>query len=352
MTSYTEQVKGKMLVVGIICAIAFAIAALFTTQTPAFAATSPSDGHQLTASLLTQQSSEMQTSATRANNARESLVDIYVNSSYSNYDITGDGKADTIKVKTLGTMAPGTYSGQPTHYEGLAVYVNGKKALKLNKKAFNTSNDGYTLQLATLKNGKVFLYVRSKWYNQLDATNRLYRYKGGKLVLAKDLIKIADTRDGLKSDGTVARSYGLRGPNGITVSGNRIIANGMLANSLVGSGSFDINLLYKKGKLVLSPRTSTLDIGSYTYPSTQTLKAKGSIAAYKSATGSKKAFTIKKGQKVTVKKISIRNKDPRVQVKVGKKTGWLKLVRDVGTLWSYSASGGGHKYFENVMAVG
>ena len=354
MTSYAKPVKGKMLVVGLICASAFAIAALFATQAPAFAATAPNDGHQLTASALTQQSSEMQTFATRASNGRESLVDIYVNSSYSNYDITGDGKADTIKVKTLGTMAPGTYSGQPTHYDGLAIYVNGREALKLTKKAFNTSHDGYALQLATLNNGKVFLYVRSKWYNQLDTTNRLYRYKSGKLVLAKDLIKIADSRDGLKSDGTIARSYGLRGPNGITVSGNRIVAKGMLANSLVGSGAFDINLLYKKGKLILSPRTSSLDISSYTHPSTQTLTAKRSIAAYKSTTGSKKAFTIKKGQKVTIKKISIRNKNPRVQVKVGKKTGWIKLIRDVSGLWSYNSSTHrfGQKYFENMMPVG
>ena len=287
-------------------------------------------------------------SSRAAYNDYAGTIDLYVNNTYANYDITGDGKADKIRLKTLGTI---TTPGWPSGEEGLAVYVNGKKALTLSKKAFSTANDGYVLQLATLKNGKVFFYVRSKWHNQLDTTNRLYRYKGGKLVLAKDLIKIADSRDGLKNGGTVARSYGLRGPNGIAVSGNKIVAKGMLANSLVVSGSFDIKLAYSKGTLVLSPRITKLELGFYG-ETAKPLVAKRSITVYKSATGSKKAFAIKKGQKVTVKKISLRNKDPRVQVKVGKKTGWIKLVRDVSTIWSYSTTGGGHKYFENVMAVG
>ncbi|MCI5590480.1 MAG: hypothetical protein MR394_08420, partial [Coprococcus comes] len=56
-----------------------------------------------------------------------------------------------------------------------------------------------------------------------------------------------------------------------------------------------------------------------------TFTAAQKIQTYKSAGSSKKAFVIKKNSKFAVKKLAIVKKNIYVQVKVGSKTGWIKL---------------------------
>ena len=56
---------------------------------------------------------------------------------------------------------------------------------------------------------------------------------------------------------------------------------------------------------------------------------KKKLTFYKSATSSKKAFTVKKGKKVTLKKIYImKSWQCALQFKYGSKTGWLKNTLD------------------------
>ena len=96
------------------------------------------------------------------------------------YDVTGDKKADKVKFVISGVS--GGYS------KAMKVYINGKKQLKL------TDNGGTgehaTVQLATLKNGISFLYVKYTGNNG-DGTYAVYQYKKGHLKKVLDENRVA-----------------------------------------------------------------------------------------------------------------------------------------------------------------
>lgn len=282
-----------------------------------------------------------------ATNTSPGLTRLYMGRTYTSYDITGDGKADTIECSWIGKVKPSKESSY-TYNAGLVLRVNGAQALTIGKDKFKSQSDGYQLSLITLQNGRKYLYVSGEYVNLLDYVDNVYEYRNGSLKVAFNLFKLMDS----KAKKAYA-SYGLRSPRVSGVSGNTIQLTCTMTQCMIGVAHFKTGLKYKGGKLVVSPKTAKLDM-VYSTTSVHSLKALKSIQVYKKKTGSKKAFKIKKGQKVVPKKLFLKNRSARILVKVGKRTGWIKFNK-AGMKVSYYAKNGAYgwknKYFDNICAV-
>ncbi|MDE6627379.1 MAG: hypothetical protein K2K56_13575 [Lachnospiraceae bacterium] len=73
------------------------------------------------------------------------------------------------------------------------------------------------------------------------------------------------------------------------------------------------------------------------------------ITFYKTPGGKKKAFTIKRGKKVTLKYMSLTPKYMYAGFKYGKKIGWLRIDRDYGKVYKWDKKKNKSRgYFKNV----
>ena len=97
------------------------------------------------------------------------IVRLKPGKTYTKYDITGDKKKDKIKI-TLGKRDESDF------IKRITVSVNGKKIVKKGIGSFY-----YKTSLVTLKNGKVYLWVKSSSEDADDTWGCLYQYRKGKL---------------------------------------------------------------------------------------------------------------------------------------------------------------------------
>lgn len=95
---------------------------------------------------------------------------------YTSYDATGDGIPDKITIVTH------SYEKDAVVKDGLKIYVNDKVAYQIKNEEFFS----VTLELCTLQNGKVYiyLYVGSEDYNAPACG--MFQYKNGNLVKVLD----------------------------------------------------------------------------------------------------------------------------------------------------------------------
>ena len=100
--------------------------------------------------------------AQTAQNVLDETIEVGSSKTFKQYDVTGDGKADTLKIKAT--------------KKSVEVYVNGKKTYTKKTKTF----EDVMVSLYTLKGKKPMLALNSDWYSQLFST--LLQYKSGKFV--------------------------------------------------------------------------------------------------------------------------------------------------------------------------
>lgn len=243
----------------------------------------------------------------------------------SDYDVTNDGKKDKVKIVLSGTNRD--------WYESLAIYVNGKKALSSKLGAFDCK-----IQLITLKNNKKFLYVESVENNQ-DGLYGVYRYTGGKFksCFTDDIVK-----------GIVHCSI-----SSLKVSGNSVKATYTVVSYGTGVSKLSYTYKYKKG--TLKRASSTAD--SYSAISSSKGKyTKGyftcakKINAKASASTKAKTKTLKKGTKVKITKMVIKNKTMWLKVKT--KSGTSCWIKSPAKYMGYSASNPGGTYFKEAYMAG
>ena len=105
--------------------------------------------------------------------AQASLVDIDINASYDIYDVTGDGTADTFRIK----MEEPSGSDDDYFCSSTKVKVNGETALKFGGAKKGLYYYGGNAKLATLANGQVFLSLILWGEDDSTEAGGLYRYE-------------------------------------------------------------------------------------------------------------------------------------------------------------------------------
>lgn len=230
------------------------------------------------------------------------------NTTYTQYDITGDKKPDTIKIQA-------TYNGYGNG-ERIAVYINGRRAFS-KKMYFNYAE----AQLITLKNGKPFLYLSTPADNDDADVRGIFKYSKGTL---KQVI------NGNRGFG---KKIGYHfGADIKAVSGNKIVVTHRTMSYMAGSICSDFTYKYQNGTLKKTSATTNLKVGtrkSNTYTALKNMKA------YKNTTCKTAKFTIKKGQKVKFLKVHVKGNTVRFQVKAGGKIGWIKVATNMDSSLLY-----------------
>jgi len=234
---------------------------------------------------------------------------------YTNYDITGDGQADTIKFSI-----PNKKEGEAID-NTFEIYVNGSKMIsrkEFSAYAFTTTVIPYGTQT----------YLFTKVYGLLDGDKDCFisTWKNGKLEVVVDLFEDL-SGVGYYIDAEVQSVY----------KGNISIRYNAQNDAI---GYFDAYREYKVANQTLTPVSYKTDI----YPSNLRLSetksyvssdfvAKKNIKVYKDTTKKTVSFTLKKGKKIAVSKAYIKNGTVLFYGKSGSKKGWfvpkLDIFKDV-----------------------
>ena len=182
--------------------------------------------------------------ATTAKNSAK-CYDISVNKTYKKYDITGDKKKDTIKVKTVSA------SSGSASVTGLTVYVNGKKCLKKDYGAAVKP----TVKLIRLKNGKPYLYISALNQDGSYNSGNIYKYKSSKLNSALNLTKLVGSVssywDNEAWGGNGAEYVGRLSECIEKISGNSIYIRVKHSGGRFNAGDEVYRYDYKSGKLTM-----------------------------------------------------------------------------------------------------
>lgn len=238
----------------------------------------------------------------------DAKANLQVNKTYTQYDVTGDKKADTLLVSApLDNYVYGRYE----------VFINGKKALSAKSNASDYSYN-IDIQRLKLKNGKVFLAIIPTIDNDDIPGAAIYWYKSGKLKKAIDL----DSMSKIGYHNSVMD---------ISVSGNQIGVTYREMSYALGGISFRLNYQYKNGKMVQKTTMPKLKETQLTYLKKSYWTASRTMNVLKSP-GGKKTATLKPGQKAKIDKIYINAKHSKIYLHVkikGGKSGWVKgLTKD------------------------
>lgn len=232
-------------------------------------------------------------------------------------DLTGDGKADTVKIVPYRHQSYGS-----SLINKLKVTVNGKNVGTI---AVNDVQ-AYTVKYLHLSNSREFLAVRATWCNSIEL-NAIYRYTGGKLKKVGDLSLYAYMSSEIAS---------------VSSSSIKVKYTGLPDET--GWLAWTYTYKYKNGKLVKSSTTASVKSdataqrdGFDRYYKKNKMKTLKSLTFYTTAGGSKKAFTVSKGTWLTLKKIKVTSKAAYLQFATSSgKTGWKKIYTNSN--WFYGAA--------------
>lgn len=234
-------------------------------------------------------------------------------SSCSNYDVTGDGIPDTVNFEKLDRL-----DGDDS-YQAFKVIINGNPVLYVYNQRF------YSLIPVFIQTeGHQYFYISLTGDND-DGTKTLYEYVDGQLKERADLDKYVGKLF-YHSSATVSSVKG----NSITL---KVVGQSNMLSNTKMSFTYKVGptgtLSLAKKVIKVSYTKLRLNGRGKSYRSNY-LVAKKKIQAYRSATGTKKAFRIKKGTKLKITKVSVQGKTPRYYciTKSGKK-GWVKSKLDL-----------------------
>ena len=228
-------------------------------------------------------------------------------------DVTGDKKADNVKF-VLSGVSNGTT-------KALKIYVNGKKKLTLKE---NGGTGSYAkVQLATLKNGKVFLFVQYTG-NNADGTYMVYQYKKKTGKFKKIL-----------SSAHVPRAYAAahRHISSVKALGNSLKVIYAPMTYTAGAIYLKYSYPWKNGKLSLTSTGkavyTSMEHASGTYKN-EPLTASTQMTIYTDTSLTKKKATIWSYDEVTFLNSCIKNGRLLFKVKSYGQTGWMEAAKTSG----------------------
>lgn len=228
-------------------------------------------------------------------------VRLRANRTYKNYDITGNKKKDSIRVKTT--------------QNSIALVVNGRTVYST--KAEQLGYGEADIRYCQFANGKPFLFIRGYGINAMTMSRILY-YRSGKITAI--------------NMGGYFRNFGsIYDISGFRVSGNAFY---VVFHSMPYSTGVTFLKPYKfvcskKGAIVRAAYTFDVERFSHAWNSTsgeREFKAARNLTVYTNNSMKKKAYTIKKGQKVSIDKIYYNGKVMMLRTKYKGKYGWLKAL--------------------------
>lgn len=253
--------------------------------------------------------------------ANSTSLTLKADKKYTAYDITGDRKKDTFYIKTV----PDKHG----NYSAAVVSINGKAVWQVK----NTYFFDVKAKLITLANGKPFLYLYAVADNGGGPVCGLFQYQSGKL---RQVINFR----------TLMQDYGIH-PSGeiVRLGSNKVTARFYLMSYSLGPAYIDYTYTYQSGTL---KRSSTMGSFYRIYTAgkiNRTFTANKAMSVYKTAGLTDRAFTLKKGSRVTIGKCWVNSGRMYVQVKYNGKYGWVKALAKAPKNQS-------EKQFSNVTYVG
>lgn len=221
--------------------------------------------------------------AQTAQNVLDETIEVGSSKTFKQYDVTGDGKADTLKIKAT--------------KKSVEVYVNGKKAYTKKTKTF----EDVMVSLYTLKGKKPMLALNSDWYSQLFST--LLQYKSGKFVQQINM----------------SNEKGFAFGRDLKITADKITVN-YQEQYCIGNATFAYTYTKKSGKWS-SSKYGKFVPESYNESKITAIK---NFPVYTSVNLKKKAFTVKSGTNATVKKCTVHKGKFYIQLAYKGKKGWIK----------------------------
>lgn len=227
------------------------------------------------------------------------------NTIYSDYDVTGDGRADTFQIQA-------GKSGDIDLYTGFDVMVNGKSSLSTNRYSYDIKSVLYTLD-----NGTPCLFLYNPSEDGDASICGVYLYKSGKFKKAIDCNTFYGKagKVGYHSSASVKRG-----------KGNSLDISISLMSFELGQFSTTYTYIYKNGTFKCKSHTS--NVFSISGAASKKLTARKSMTVYSGTDCKKTAYTLKKGGKVKVTAIYGNSNKTLLQVKglSNGKRGWIKFT--------------------------
>lgn len=258
--------------------------------------------------------------AERAEAASVKGIELKNRKNITKYDITGDGKKDTIRIDCE----------EPAEYDeacgdNWSVKVNGEVVYQDNPECYTETLSVVLYQVSSTVS---YLHIQENVGSNDDINaSAFYMFRDGEFT------KICDVYEPLCKH--VYRFHFYATP--VKVTQKKIVM--LYANQFSATGyiSWNIEYCYKDGEWKKQGNV-------YALTEVKKMTVNRKFTVYKTAGGTEKAFTLKKAQKVRVKKICLKNKKTYVQLILpdGKK-GWLE---------SPSKSLPEKYYFKEVMFAG
>lgn len=246
-------------------------------------------------------------------NAAGKSANLPINKICTQYDITGDHKKDSIKIKA--NYDP---EWEGIYYKTITIYINNKAAYQY--KAGSLSISDIYANIITLKNGKQYLFINymSEWeYGK----SYLLTYSNGSLkqvMFLQQYLNIHKTSNygavfmvTLKSvkDNTFTTTYYYRGYS-------------------TGAVNFNITFKYKSGSFVQTSNIHAINCisANEVMVKSRNLTAKKAIQTYTKAGGTKKSFKLKKGDKAKPTHIYLKKNAVYIKLSRNSKTGYIKAA--------------------------
>lgn len=279
-------------------------------------------GRKLKAKATSKYDSATRTVTVSVKRLNAATVTLKPDRTYRNYDVTGDQKKDTLLIRQKGF---GGYA-----YTGLEIYINGKKQPLSTHLSYFFDTD---IKLYTLENGKPFLYINAAGDNGDGHVCALFQYKSGKLREVVDFSDFFGEYGGHKTGEVVS------------VNKNSMKIRFYIMSFTTGPTQIDFDYVYTDG--TLKPK-STIGTHHSMYLLVNGTNRKGiagkTIPVYRLAGGSSKAYTLHKGNVVTILRCKYENRRMYIEVSYYGKKGWINAQK------GYQGESG--KLFSNVMYAG
>ncbi len=247
---------------------------------------------------------------------------------YTQYDVTGDGKADKFLIGLSQEKEGGSYGR-------MTILING--AVVFQRDYDIEGCFGTNVKLITVKSGRVFIYLKDT-LGDFNSVCALFKFNGKKLIKMYDF----RTLNGLLPK--KGYSYVTAAPT--AVSGNVISFHEGLQCPALGTTGWDMKLVYKGGKFQLTSRYAKMNGVDGKSPNKK-YKLRADITAYPTATAAKVGRKFRKGTLLRVTQLVIGNGFVRFKViNSAGRYGYVSILR--------GATVGGSRYpiFEGLDYAG
>lgn len=233
------------------------------------------------------------------------IVTLQTNRTYNSFDVTGDGKADKITLKSA------YYDYYHTGKQGyLKIYINGKQVYNFTDPYYKgDATYKYQVKLCTLNPKDTFFFVRTQSETEYYNFCKIYKVEGGKF---KAMLNLKKTYKDLFLHRERMELTG--------VSGDRLQFTWYGQMGAAGALNWKTTYELRNGKLYRISRTCPLVKSDQTREFT----ADKQFSVYKTSALKEKVFTAKKGDKLKITHVYNNSKYMFVRVvsKSGK-AGWL-----------------------------